>query len=66
MNCPMCHGVVTWRDEVKLYECVGCVRRWTRWPPEHPVLVLGWKGMTWDAQNKLAVPLQKGGPHDST
>lgn len=57
MNCPMCDATVTWRESAWLYECEGCVRRWLQWPPEHPVLILGWKGMTWDAKNQRAVPL---------
>lgn len=59
MNCPMCNAEVIWREEWKLYECTRCIRRWLSWPPEHPVLILGWKGMQWDAKLQRAVPLAK-------
>lgn len=56
--CPMCAGAVEWREDTVLYECADCQRRWLSWPPTEPVLILGWKGMTWDPIAKTAVPLR--------
>jgi hypothetical protein len=54
--CQMCGTAVTWRAASHFYECSGCVRRWLSWPPEFPVLIMGWKGMQWNGELQRAVP----------